>query len=322
METIHESERTSLLTPYNVANNVANNVALAAGSLLATLILNGLGLNATSYTCLFAASTLFRGLILVLLRRVPAPPRLSSLDDHCEPTDWRAMRPQEIDSHGIRIPHKICSAAKPRVVGFHVMASRTLQGNPKETALSWPVLPAKKILQAVKLAGSPCVWDVKINAGTTTPDRIRMGKLRANVVAIRPETRLSISAFCPVRCNLISTVCSFYAKGFQRDSRMKGHLFFSQTKPIPHRHVQIIQHSDSSVRSQYASSLLKPAWGSLCPHRLLLRQWMRRLRKNFSQTFCDRRTDVDCFGCSLEFQLPFILWLRCHGSQPGQVDHQ
>jgi hypothetical protein len=74
METIHESERTSLLTPYNVANNVANSVALAAGSLLATLILNGLGLNATSYTCLFAASTLFRGLMLVLLRRVPAPP--------------------------------------------------------------------------------------------------------------------------------------------------------------------------------------------------------------------------------------------------------
>ena len=41
------------------------------------------------------------------------PPRLSSLDDHCEPTDWRSMRPQEIDSHGIRIPHNICSAAKP-----------------------------------------------------------------------------------------------------------------------------------------------------------------------------------------------------------------
>ncbi len=69
-ETIHESERTSLLTLYNVANSVA----LAVGSLLGALILNGLGLNATSYMCVFAASTLFRGLMLVLLRRVPAAP--------------------------------------------------------------------------------------------------------------------------------------------------------------------------------------------------------------------------------------------------------
>ena len=73
-ETIHESERTSLLTLYNVANSVA----LAVGSLLGALILNGLGLNATSYMCVFAASTLFRGLMLVLLRRVPAAPIVAS----------------------------------------------------------------------------------------------------------------------------------------------------------------------------------------------------------------------------------------------------
>lgn len=73
-ETIHESERTSLLTLYNVANSVA----LAAGSLLGALILNGLGLNPTSYMCVFAASTLFRGLMLVLLRRVPAAPIVAS----------------------------------------------------------------------------------------------------------------------------------------------------------------------------------------------------------------------------------------------------
>jgi MFS family permease len=73
-ETIHESERTSLLTLYNVANSVA----LAAGSLLGALILNGLGLNLTSYMCVFAASTLFRGLMLVLLRRVPAAPIVAS----------------------------------------------------------------------------------------------------------------------------------------------------------------------------------------------------------------------------------------------------
>jgi hypothetical protein len=67
-ETIPETERTSLLTLYNVANSVA----LAVGSLIGAAILNGLGISATSYLWVFGASTFFRGLTLVLLRRIPA----------------------------------------------------------------------------------------------------------------------------------------------------------------------------------------------------------------------------------------------------------
>lgn len=66
-ETIPESERTSLLTLYNVANSVA----LAVGSLIGAVILNGLGVSANSYLWVFAASTFFRGLTLLLLRRIP-----------------------------------------------------------------------------------------------------------------------------------------------------------------------------------------------------------------------------------------------------------
>jgi MFS family permease len=66
-ETIPESERTSLLTLYNVANSMA----LAVGSIIGAAILNGLGVSAISYLWVFAASTLFRALTLVLLRRVP-----------------------------------------------------------------------------------------------------------------------------------------------------------------------------------------------------------------------------------------------------------
>jgi len=66
-ETIPEGERTSLLTLYNVANSVA----LAVGSLIGAVILNGLGISATSYLWVFGASTFFRGLTLVLLRRIP-----------------------------------------------------------------------------------------------------------------------------------------------------------------------------------------------------------------------------------------------------------
>ena len=66
-ETIPESERTSLLTLYNVANSVA----LAIGSLIGAAILNGLGVSATSYLWVFAASTIGRGIMLLLLRRVP-----------------------------------------------------------------------------------------------------------------------------------------------------------------------------------------------------------------------------------------------------------
>ena len=69
-ETIHESERTSLLTLYNVANSIA----LALGSLIGAAIINGLGISAASYLWVFAASTAFRALALLLLRRVRATP--------------------------------------------------------------------------------------------------------------------------------------------------------------------------------------------------------------------------------------------------------
>lgn len=69
-ETIHESERTSLLTLYNVANSIA----LAVGSLVGAVILNGLGISVVSYLWVFAASTFFRGLTLLLLRRIPVAP--------------------------------------------------------------------------------------------------------------------------------------------------------------------------------------------------------------------------------------------------------
>ena len=72
-ETIHETERTSLLTLYNVANSIA----LAIGSLIGAVILNGLGISATSYLWVFAASTFFRGLTLFLLRRIPTAPAQS-----------------------------------------------------------------------------------------------------------------------------------------------------------------------------------------------------------------------------------------------------
>ncbi|WP_373651113.1 MFS transporter [Schlesneria sp. DSM 10557] len=68
-ETIQESERTSLLTLYNVANSVA----LVVGSLIGAVILNGLGICAASYLWVFVASTAFRALALVLLKRVPVP---------------------------------------------------------------------------------------------------------------------------------------------------------------------------------------------------------------------------------------------------------
>ena len=71
-ETIPESERTSLLTLYNVANSIA----LALGSLIGAVILNGLGISATSYLWVFGASTFFRGLTLFLLRRIPTPDNL------------------------------------------------------------------------------------------------------------------------------------------------------------------------------------------------------------------------------------------------------
>lgn len=66
-ETIHESERTSLLTLYNVANSAA----LAFGSLIGAAILQGVGVSITGYMWVFAASTALRFLALALLKRVP-----------------------------------------------------------------------------------------------------------------------------------------------------------------------------------------------------------------------------------------------------------
>lgn len=86
-ETIPESERTSLLTLYNVANSVA----LAIGSFIGAAILNGLGLSLNSYLWVFAASTLFRGFTLVLLRRIP----MTSVESAEVP-----MRPLSIRSSG------------------------------------------------------------------------------------------------------------------------------------------------------------------------------------------------------------------------------
>jgi len=72
-EAIHESERTSLLTLYNVANSAA----LAAGSLIGATILKSVGGSITGYLCVFAGSTIIRTLALLLLRRVPATVVLS-----------------------------------------------------------------------------------------------------------------------------------------------------------------------------------------------------------------------------------------------------
>jgi hypothetical protein len=67
LETIPETERTSLLTLYNVANSLA----LAVGSLIGAAILNGIGISVTAYLWVFAASTAGRVLTLIPLRRVP-----------------------------------------------------------------------------------------------------------------------------------------------------------------------------------------------------------------------------------------------------------
>ena len=66
-EAIDESERTSLLTLYNVANSAA----LAGGSLIGAAILKWVGVSVTGYLCVFGVSTILRALALLLLRRVP-----------------------------------------------------------------------------------------------------------------------------------------------------------------------------------------------------------------------------------------------------------
>ncbi|MBM4076559.1 MAG: MFS transporter, partial [Planctomycetes bacterium] len=66
-ETIPESERTSLLTIYNVGNSAA----LAAGSFLGAGILMAIGVSPTGYMTVFAASTILRFLTLIPLYRIP-----------------------------------------------------------------------------------------------------------------------------------------------------------------------------------------------------------------------------------------------------------
>lgn len=77
-ETIPESERTSLLTLYNVANSTA----LVVGSVIGAGVLKWVGLGASGYLAVFAVSTLFRLLALILLRRVP----ITDPDEAAAPT--------------------------------------------------------------------------------------------------------------------------------------------------------------------------------------------------------------------------------------------
>ncbi len=73
-ESIPESERTSLLTLYNVANSTA----LAAGSFIGAGVLKWVGVSAVGYLSVYAASTLVRLATMVLLRRVPATTVMSA----------------------------------------------------------------------------------------------------------------------------------------------------------------------------------------------------------------------------------------------------
>lgn len=66
-ETIPETERTSLLTLYNVANSAA----LAVGSLIGAALLQTVGISVAGYLTVFGCSTLLRLLTMVLLRRIP-----------------------------------------------------------------------------------------------------------------------------------------------------------------------------------------------------------------------------------------------------------
>ena len=73
-ETIPESERTSLLTLYNVANSVA----LATGSLIGAALLQCVGISVAGYLTVFVASTLLRLSTMFLLRRIPKTTVLSA----------------------------------------------------------------------------------------------------------------------------------------------------------------------------------------------------------------------------------------------------
>jgi MFS family permease len=101
-ETIPESERTSLLTLYNVANSVA----LAGGSLIGAAILKGLGVSIVGYLWVFAASTILRAFALILLRRVPATVVLS---------DAVPVRPISVRASGESLDSPILSGLPDQV---------------------------------------------------------------------------------------------------------------------------------------------------------------------------------------------------------------
>lgn len=101
-ETIHESERTSLLTLYNVANSAA----LATGSLIGAAILKGVGVSITGYLWVFAASTMLRLLALLLLRRVPDTIVLS---------DMVPVRPMSVRASGDSLDSPILSGLPDQV---------------------------------------------------------------------------------------------------------------------------------------------------------------------------------------------------------------
>ena len=101
-ETIHESERTSLLTLYNVANSAA----LAMGSLIGAAILNGMGVSPSGYLSVFGASTIIRTLALLLLKRVPATIVLS---------DSVPVRPLSVRASGESLDSPILSGLPDQV---------------------------------------------------------------------------------------------------------------------------------------------------------------------------------------------------------------
>jgi MFS family permease len=111
-ETIDESERTSLLTLYNVANSVA----LAVGSLIGAVILNTVGLSITAYLWVFAASSLFRSFTLFLLRRVPV--RVVEAAEV-------SMRPISIGSTGESMDLPVLSVLPDQTVSAPVKSSRS-----------------------------------------------------------------------------------------------------------------------------------------------------------------------------------------------------
>jgi MFS family permease len=114
-ETIDESERTSLLTLYNLANSAA----LAIGSLIGAAILKGVGVSVTGYLCVFGGSTVLRLLSLLLLKRVPATVVLS---------DNVPVRTLSVRASGESIDLPILSALPDQVNQVHEEAGQSTGG--------------------------------------------------------------------------------------------------------------------------------------------------------------------------------------------------